>query len=369
MTESMLSPFRIAGFPGRYVQGPGALEAVPGIILQLGASHVLLLTDDVVEQVVGLRLRNLLRESSLTVSRLHFGGACTRAAIEALAGEGQRCGGDLLLALGGGKTIDTAKGISRSIGARLIVAPTVASNDSATSRLIVLYDESGQLVGVDLMARNPDAVVVDTTEIARAPVRYFRAGIGDALSKTFEAAQCRQSGGLNFHGGRPPRVAGFLGDYCYQVLREAGPSALAAVQSGTVTEAVEDVVEATVLLSGLAFENGGLSVAHGLLRGLSAVPGLSQALHGEMVAFGTLVQLIMEQRSPAWMEAHLRLVRALDLPVSLEALGKGELTAEELDTVVTRTLAAPYITNFERPIDAAMLKKAILDADKLGRSV
>jgi glycerol dehydrogenase len=367
--RGMLQQLRVAGFPGRYLQGPGALEALPDVARELGGSRLLLVSDDVVQQALGQRLEAQLLGSPLACVRLRFGGECTRSAIEDLTRHAQAANGDLVVALGGGKTIDTGKGIAKALGAPLIVAPTIASNDSATSRLIVLYDDEHRLLDVELMARNPDAVLVDTAEIARAPVRYFRAGMGDALSKAFEAAQCARAGGINFHGGRPPRTARLLGDHCYAVLQELGAAAVADVARGSTTEAVEDVIEATVLLSGLAFESGGLSIAHALLRGLSTVPALDRSLHGEMVSFGTLVQVVLEQRPAAWIERHLELMQRLGLPATLTALGKEALSAEELATVVARTLAAPYIGNFDRPLDAATLSRAVIEADTLGRSI
>jgi len=363
----MHQQLRVAGFPGRYLQGPGALGMVADLARELGGTRLLVVSDDVVEQVVGMRLVQQLHAASLPFTRLRFGGECTQAAIDSLAAEARAAGGDIVLALGGGKTIDTAKGISKVLGARLIVAPTIASNDSATSRLIVLYDDEHRVLGVDLLARNPDAVVVDTAEVARAPVRFFRAGIGDAMSKTFEAAQCAAAGGRNFHGGRPPRAAALLGDYCYRLLRDQGAAAIEDVTHGCATTAVEDVVEATVLLSGLAFESGGLSIAHAMIRGLSTVPAFSRALHGEMVVFGTLVQVVLEQRPAEWMAGHLALIHRLGLPATLGALGKAELAPEELDALVDRTLAAPYAANFDRPLVPAILARAILDADALGR--
>jgi len=367
--RGMLQQLRVAGFPGRYLQGPGALEALPDVARELGGSRLLLVSDDVVQQALGQRLEAQLRGSSLACLRLRFGGECTRSAIEDLSGLARRASGNLVVALGGGKTIDTAKGVAKALGIPLIVAPTIASNDSATSRLIVLYDDAHRLLDVELMTRNPDAVLVDTTEIARAPVRYFRAGMGDALSKAFEAAQCARAGGINFHGGRPPRAARLLGDHCYAVLQELGEVATADVSRGSPTEAVEDVIEATVLLSGLAFESGGLSIAHALLRGLSTVPAFDRSLHGEMVSFGTLVQVVLEQRPAAWIEQHLDLMHRLGLPGTLAALGTETLTAGELAAVVARALAAPYIVNFDRPLDAAKLGQAVLEADALGRSI
>jgi glycerol dehydrogenase len=99
--------------------------------------------------------------------------------------------------------------------------------------------------------------------------------------------------------GRQTCAALYLSNLCYEILRKDGLKAKLAVQQKLVTPAVDRVIEANILLSGLGFENGGLSVAHGLTRGLSALPELHEALHGEEVAYGLLVQFVLENRSHA----------------------------------------------------------------------
>lgn len=365
MDATAFSRLRVAGFPARYIQGAGALEALGAVARDLGVTQVLRLCDDVVEAAVGKGLHSRLVEQGVESVRLRFAGECTRGAIESLAASAPASGRAAVLGLGGGKAIDTAKGVARALGLPLVIAPTIASNDSATSRLIVLYDEQHRLLGVELMARNPDVVLVDTREIARAPVRFFRAGIGDALSKRFEASQCDAAGGLNFHGGRPPALALQLAERSYEVIEAQGEAATRAVAAGACNEAVEAVTEATVLLSGLGFESGGLSFAHALVRGLSTIPATAGALHGEAVAFGTVVQLLLERRSGPAIDVHLALLRRVGLQVSLEALGKAELESAELDSLVDATLLAPYVANFPRRIGRAELRQAVLTADSL----
>lgn len=364
----VLSGLRIAGFPGRYLQGPGALGALPHVIRELGGDSVVVVSDDFVAEAIGARVRDELQAAGITSRRLRFPGECTRATIDALAAQAADLRGAVVAGLGGGKTIDTAKGVATATGARLVIVPTVASNDSATSRLVVLYDDAHRVVAAETLPRNPDVVLVDTAEIVRAPVRFFRAGIGDALSKTFEARQCRQSGGLNFFGGRPPETAGLMADRCYAAIRESGAAAVQAVLRQECTPEVETVTEATVLLSGLGFESGGLSLAHALIRGLSGVPALTRALHGEMVTFGTLVQLVLEGRPAPEVREHLSLLARMGMPATLEALGQATLSEQELAAVAGLTLAAPYTRNFERALDAASIVSAILAADSLARS-
>jgi glycerol dehydrogenase len=54
-------------------------------------------------------------------------------------------------------------------------------------------------------------------------------------------------------------------------------------------------------MSGLGFESGGLSIAHAMTRGLSKVPGSREAMHGQQVAYGLLLQLMLEGSGPAFL--------------------------------------------------------------------
>jgi glycerol dehydrogenase-like iron-containing ADH family enzyme len=51
----------------------------------------------------------------------------------------------------------------------------------------------------------------------------------------------------------------------------------------TVTDSLEAVVEANILLSGLGVECGGLAVAHGLHNALTKLPETHSLMHGQKV--------------------------------------------------------------------------------------
>ncbi len=245
--------------------------------------------------------------------------------------------------------------------------PTVASNDAPTSSLIVVYDENHRVAEARRMRRSPNAVIVDTRIIARAPARFLRAGIGDGLSKTFEARQCAISGGMNFFDGRPTLAAQALADRCWEILRADAEAALAACEAGEPDEAMERVVEAAVLLSGLGFENGGLSLTHALLRGLTAEPELAGRLHGELVAYALLVQVELEEH-PAEVLTDLRgFHRRIGLPCSLADLGRPEATEALGLRVAEAALGAAYARNFQRPLKASDVAQAILRVEEAAR--
>jgi glycerol dehydrogenase len=354
---------RAMGFPGRYIQGPGALGELPQVLAELQSHQVVLLADATVRNAVGPRVDAAL--SARCHTWVEFPGECSTATIADLAGRAAGC--DAVIALGGGKTIDTGKGIARLSGARLVIVPTIASNDSPTSRLIVLYDAEHRVAGVELLHRNPDVVLVDTEVIAAAPARFFSAGMGDALSKTFEARQCDLSGGLNFYGTPSLATARLFADRCYEVIREHGEAALQQVTARRrPNAAVERVIEATVLLSGIGFESGGLSLAHALTRGFSAHPVIGRFLHGEAVGFGTLVQLAAEGRAEAELGEHAALAYRLRLPVSFACFGITRITAAELDDIARISCTAPYVARFTPPIEAADVRAALELASRIG---
>jgi glycerol dehydrogenase len=210
---------------------------------------------------------------------------------------------------------------------------------------------------------------VDTAIIAQAPARFFAAGMGDALSKKFEARQCHLAGGHNFYGTPSLPTARLLADRCYEVILEFGEAALQQVaQHRCPNEAVERTIEATVLLSGVGFESGGLSLAHALVRGFSAHPVLGTFLHGEVVAFGTLVQLVAEGRSKSEAAAFAAITQRLGLPTSFDWFGIEHMSAAELDEIARISCTAPYSTNLHPPIDMGGVRQALEAAHSIGRN-
>ena len=147
-----------------------------------------------------------------------------------------------------------------------------------------------------------------------------------------------------------------------------GYSAYQAVCRHEVNDDVERVVEGTVLISGVGFESGGLSLAHALVRGLTAIPAITSMLHGELVAFGTLVQMSVEERPDSEILEVAQLLNNVNLPVTLDGLGQtSPFTSEELDIVVQATLGAVYAKNMAPALTAERLIRGLARADELGQ--
>ena len=65
-----LTGLRIAGFPGRYLQGPGALAALGTLVKEMGAARPVLISDDIVESTVGDAVRASLAGAGLTAATM-----------------------------------------------------------------------------------------------------------------------------------------------------------------------------------------------------------------------------------------------------------------------------------------------------------
>lgn len=348
----------VFGAPRRYVQGPGVLSSIGQELASLGHSAVVL-ADERVQALVGDDIAAAAAEAGIGITPLRFGGEITYAEVERLVAGVADARHDIVVAAGGGKTIDTGKLVSRALGARFVSVPTVASNDSPTSHIAVVYDENHKLVGVEENKANPDLVLVDTAIIAKAPLHLLSAGVGDALVKRFEVEQCIGAGGKNVFGSASPLSALALARTCYETVREHTVPAYAAIARGEIDHHLEALVEASVLMSGLAFESGGLSVSHGMTRGLSVIPSIANALHGHQVAYGLLVQLVLESRSDAFMDDMYGFYRDARLPLKLADLGHDGKSNSDIDTIAQVSAEAAHMKKFYRPISADDIARAI----------
>src|SRR5690625_7856409 len=113
-----------------------------------------------------------------------------------------------------------------------------------------------------------------------------------------------------------------------------GIPAYRAVEQGLVTKHVEAVVEANTLLSGLGFESGGLAGAHAIHNGFTVLEGqIHELTHGEKVAYGTLIQLVLELHPKDEITKYIDFYRSLGLPTTLKEMHLEDTPYAELSEV------------------------------------
>jgi glycerol dehydrogenase len=328
----------VYGAPRRYEQRPGAMNRLGELTADLTERPVVVVDADVLPQVQSA-LQAAFADRRHVI--LPFRGEVIRAAIDDLITHAASIEPDAVVGIGGGKALDVAKGVAKSLVLPFIAAPSIASNDSPTARSMAIYDERHTLVAIENLRESPALVIADTALIAAAPARFLRAGIGDAIAKKFEAERAFADGALNFFDGRPLRTALAIADYCYGTLREHGVAAMTAADAHCVNDSFEAVVEANILMSGLAWENGGLSYAHAVVRGLVKARGAAAAAHGDHVAYGTLVHLGIEGREDGFLLELMTFYRQVGLPISLAQLGMDAPLSSEIAEIARMTTVGP----------------------------
>ena len=144
---------------------------------------------------------------------------------------------------------------------------------------------------------------------------------------------------------------------------------LQILEAGVVTEAVENCIEANILMSGLGYQNTGCSVAHAVNAGLTELEESAPYLHGERVGFGVLVQFVFENRSKDEIGDLVRFMAATGLPLTLEEVGVDYTKSDRIDIMVDK-IVYHNGTIYSEPlfVNETTVRSAILGADAIGRA-
>ena len=315
--------------PSRYVQGKGAISELGTYLKQIGSTP-LMVADDLVWGFVAHDVGPSLAAAGLPLHRENFNGNPSVREVDRLAGVIKQTGADVAVALGGGSTIDAVKAAGYLAGIRWANCPTVASTDAPCSALSVIYTEEGEFEEYRFFPRNPELVLVDSQLVANAPAAFLIAGVGDALATWLEARATARSNSKTMAGGLPTVTGTALAQLSWDVLWESALPAIDAVMDHQVTPAVEKVIEANTLLSGLGFESGGLAAAHAIHNGLTAVPMTHGLMHGQKVNIGSVTQLVLEGAPTSDIRDFIEFTTRVGLPNTLTEVG---LRADDADSL------------------------------------
>lgn len=269
--------------------GAGASAALPDLLATLGCRRALLVTDPMMVRLGHAeRLQRLLAERSLACDV--FADTLpepTAASIQPGVDQVRAGDYDVIVALGGGSPIDSAKAIAilgkhggvirdyrfpRVVdepGLPIVALPTTAGTGSEVTRFTIITDQANDekllCMGMGFM---PVAALVDFELTLSLPARTTADTGIDALTHAIEAYVSRKA--------NP-----YSDSQAIAALRLLGPNLQRVYHEGGDRQAREAMMLGATL-AGIAFSNASVALVHGMSRPIGAffhVPhGLSNAM-------------------------------------------------------------------------------------------
>ncbi|MFR6278940.1 MAG: sn-glycerol-1-phosphate dehydrogenase [Acutalibacter sp.] len=295
--------------------GSGVIQELPGILRDLGASHIFLVADNYTYEAAGRQVEQLLDQAGLPYHKRVFQTETPLVPNEYALGSvlaAMTSQDDMLLAVGSGTLNDVTKYISARTGIPYVIAATAPSMDGYASTVAPTILDGFKTT---LPAVYPAAIVADVDILKDAPMLMLTAGFGDIIGKFTSLADWRLSHQLNGEY-YCPEVAG--------VIEAAVETCAANAQALAQREpqAIQAVTEA-LILSGLAMGMVGVSrPASGAEHQMAHYwemdalrRGEEHPLHGNAVGVGTVLAASLYEMAAEY------------LPQGFAAPDKGQILA------------------------------------------
>ncbi|TQI66845.1 iron-containing alcohol dehydrogenase [Clostridium sp. KNHs216] len=311
---------------GRYIQYYGALDEIGSEASSIGRKAYILGDETTLAKVMK-KMGMKLQQAGVDYAVRAFDEPAVDASFEQIAQEVRESGADVIIGVGGGKTIDIAKAASDLTDVKIITVPTSSATCASYAVLYVAYNENGSVNGSRFMHHEVSAVIVDL-EIVQddCPPRYFASGIADAMAKNPEIMFTMiRLGTANNRANTD--AATVVAKYTYDNYLEKAQKAYEAFVNGEHCDLVEDIVCCNIMLTGLVsnLSTGGkqLALAHNFYDAVCCMykEVRRQYLHGELVGLGIPLQLGVNGVPQEEIEAIKKFLASIHLPVTLEEIG------------------------------------------------
>lgn len=345
-------------FPANYHRGADVAKQLPKYCQQLGPQTLIL------GGHTGLKVLKEHVGEIINASYHWFGGVCSIGNINKLKAIAQAEQAQVIVAVGGGKALDTGKAVANEMDLPIITVPTIAATCAALTPLSIRYTDNGHFLDLYHLPSAPQVALVDSTIIARSPLRWLAAGLGDTLAKLYEYRSLRHDHSVLIG---TQKLTAFNSQLCFDLIQTYGADACRALNEGEPSQALEQVVDAIMLyaaMTSLMASGAHATIAHGFYEGLTVNDDVREFGHGLLVGYGNLVLLALEQRSDEELVEAIQLAKDCHIPTTLAEI-KLDWTEDELSEVYKATLATPEAQLLPFKVTAESLAQACQRIDDL----
>ncbi|WP_428910194.1 iron-containing alcohol dehydrogenase family protein [Niallia sp. Krafla_26] len=352
----------VHGAPSEYVLEAGVLNRLEEKLLERGFQKVLIVHGEKSWSATEPYWPSL---NKIEYTRYQYHGENSLSQIDTVATLTSEGSYDAIIGVGGGKVLDLVKSAGHVSHKPTVLIPTLASNCSPWTPVSVIYDDAGTFNRFDIYPVGASLVLIEPEILLHGPLDMFVAGIADTLAKWYEAdVQLAHIQNKSV----PLEICYFTAKQCKEILLQYSEGAVEAANCGTLNDDFIKVVETIIMLGGMVGgfgdHYGRVAGAHAVHNGLTVLEETHHALHGEKVAYGILVQLVLENK---WEEIKsiLPFYQTLGLPLSLKNLGVNQVTEEMMVKVAEKTvIPEESIHVLPGEMTADVVSKAIKDLEE-----
>lgn len=344
-----------------YTVGPEAYQKIPEFCKVYGKTAVVIGGEKAMAAAREKLLAATAGSGITILDFVRYGTECTFATAKALEENSAVRQANMIFAVGGGKAVDTAKLVALDLEKPYFSFPTIASNCAASSALAIVYNEDGSFCEFVHFLNSAKHVFIDTEIIAKSPIQYLWAGIGDTYAKYYEVSVSAKGERLEHF-----RAVGVnLSRMCIDTMVDHGEQALRDNRAGVPSYDLEQVALTIIITTGWVSMlvardhtmdyNGG--VAHAFFYGLCSLPNFSEDenhLHGVVVAFGVLMLLMIDGREQECEELKA-FNRKVNLPTRLSDIG---VTVEDVAKAAPEMVKDADLEHYPYRVTEEMLVEA-----------
>lgn len=292
------------------------------------------------------------------VDTVVYGKECTYERIRELSALYKERQVDMVFGMGGGKAMDTAKGVAYELGVPVFTFPTIPSNCAAMAALSVVYKKDGGFDSFYFYEKPAVHCFIDTDILIHAPKKYFTAGMGDTIAKYFECHFSARGDALDYHSALGREIS----NLCFERIQTYAAQALEEYDSGRAgdgfLQTVLTIIVNTGLVSHMVEDCYNCAAAHAVCYGLDLLPGINERfLHGDLVGYGVLVQLALDNRQEE-LKTLRPLLGLLQIPVSLREMGT-VCERAALAPMLREAVSGPDMEHIPYPVTEDMMWEAV----------
>lgn len=321
-------------------------------IVMIGGKTALSVAED--------KIKSAIEGTKLAVTdTLWYGGECSYENAEALSSSSSVKEADMIFAVGGGKALDTAKLTADITGKKVFTFPTIASNCACCTTVSIMYRPDGTFIKPHFFMNPPVHAFINTQIMVEAPERFIWAGMGDTMAKFYESTVSARGDDLENFTAFGVTASGM----CSEPILKMGSRAMEDNKNHTLSREFRETVLAitastaivSIFLTRDHTPDYNSALAHAVFYGLTKYEQIEKRhLHGEVVAFGTLILLLCDKQFDEF-ERVYAFNKSVNLPTDLSDI---EITWEEMSAILYDITKLSDIRHYPYEVTTDMLCEA-----------